>query len=93
MHNLSVSSFFFKNKIGAPQGETLGQMYFLWISSCSCDLCFVSYILFIQYGSFDVGTTPGMRSIVKSISIFKGNQGTSSGKLSSNSFKTSMSSS
>ena len=93
MHNLSVPSFFFKNKIGAPQGETLGLMYFLSISSWSCDLCFVSSVLFIQYGAFPIGTTPSMRSIVKSISLFKEIQGTSSEKLSSYFFKTGMSSS
>lgn len=28
MHNLNVSSFFFTNNTGAPQGDTLGLMYF-----------------------------------------------------------------
>jgi hypothetical protein len=36
MHSLKLSSFFFTNKAGHPQGELLGRMKFLSNNSCNC---------------------------------------------------------
>ena len=68
-------------------------MYFLSISCCNCDFSSVSSIMFIRYGAFYAGIALGIRSILKSISLFGGSPWTYSGKISSNSFKTGVSSS
>ena len=93
MHNLSVLSFFFTNKTSALHEETPRWMYFLSISSCSCDFSYVSSIIFIWYKDFEYGTAPGMRSIEKSMYLFGGSPWTSSGNMYSKSFKAGMSSS
>ena len=76
----------------APQGDTLGQMYFLSINSFSCDFSSLSSKMFIRYGAFELGTAPGTSSIVKSNSLLGGNREIYFGNTSVNSFKIGISS-
>ena len=88
MHNHIVPSFFLTKMTGAPQGDTLGRMYFLSINSFSFDFNSLSSKILIRYGAFELGTAPGTSSIVKSNSLLGGNPGIYSEKTSVNSFKT-----
>ena len=92
MHNRMVPYLFLTKMTGAPQGDTLGQMYFLSINSFSCDFNSLSSKMFIRYRAFELGTAPGTSSIVKSNSLLGGNPGISSGNTSVYSFKTGISS-
>ena len=87
MHSRIVLSFFLTKITGAPQGDTLGRIYFLFINSFSCDFSSLSFKIFIRYKAFELGTAPGTSSIVKSNSLLGGNPGISSGNTSVYSFK------
>ena len=78
--------------IGAPQGDTLGRIYFLSINSFNWDFNSLSSSMFIRYGDFELGTAPDTSSMVKSNSLFRGNPRISSRNTSTYSFKTGMSS-
>jgi len=92
MQSHIVPSFFLTKITGAPQGATLGLIYFLSINSFNYDFSSLSSKIFIRYRAFELGTAPGTSSIVKSSSLLGGNPGISSGKTSVNSFKTGISS-
>ena len=92
MHSRIVPSLFLTKMTGAPQGDTLGRMYFLSINSFNCDFSSLSSKIFIRYGAFELGTAPGTSSIVKSSSLLGGNPRISSGNKSVNYFKTGISS-
>jgi hypothetical protein len=72
MHNINVPYFFFTNNTGAPQGDTLGHIYpfFKIYSSYICN-SFSSSVLIMQ-GVFDIGASPDIKFIEKSISLFGG---------------------
>ena len=61
MHNLVVPSFFFTNKIGASQGDTLSWLKPL--STRSCNYVFNSFSSngAILYGGIEIGADPGKR--------------------------------
>jgi hypothetical protein len=82
MHSQSVPSLFFKNRTGALHGDTLGQMYPFSIISFSYSLRSTSSSVLILYGILDDGTSPGVSSIKKLISLLGGRPGTSSGNMS-----------
>ncbi|GJY32144.1 hypothetical protein Tco_0415639, partial [Tanacetum coccineum] len=66
MHIRKDPSFFFTNRTGAPQGEELGLMKPLSVSSCSC---FVSSFILDGanlYGARATGVAPGTKSILNS---------------------------
>nr|GFA06703.1 hypothetical protein HannXRQ_Chr14g0442131 [Tanacetum cinerariifolium] len=77
MHIRKDPSFFLKNKTEAPQGEELGLMKPLSVSSCSCSAS--SFILdgVNLYGARATGATPGIKSIQNSTCL----PDKSSGKL------------
>ena len=86
MHIRMVSSFFFTNSTGVPQGDTPGQMYPLSNNSCNCIFNFVNSGTLIQYGVLEMGDALGINSIVKSMSLLGGKPGISSGNTSTESF-------
>ena len=63
-------------------------MYFFSNNSCSYIFSSDIYGMLIMQGVWDTGTAPGTRSIVKSMSLFGGSPGISSGKTSLNSCNT-----
>ncbi|GJS39553.1 hypothetical protein Tco_0564596 [Tanacetum coccineum] len=69
-------SFFFTNRTGAPQGEELGLMKPLSVSSCSCSAS--SFILdgANLYGARAIGVAPGTKSIRNSTCRVGGYPGT-----------------
>lgn len=79
MHIRRVYSFFLTNKTGAPQGDTLGRINFLSSNSWSCIFNSVGSGIRNRYGSHETRTTPGIRLIVKSMSLLGGRHGISSG--------------
>ena len=79
MHIRMVPSFFFTNSTGAPQGDTLGQMYPLSNNFCNCIFSSVNSGKLIQYGVLQVGDAPGTNSMVKSMSLLGEKPGISSG--------------
>jgi hypothetical protein len=75
IHNIKVSSFFFKKRNEVPQGDILGHIYPVLknYSSCTCN-SFSSSIPII-YVVLETGEAPCTKSIEKSMSLFGGNPG------------------
>ena len=88
MHSLKLSSFFFKNKAGHPQGEVLGWMNPLSSNSCNCLFNSANSVGGILYGLLETGVVPSCNSIENSISRSGGIPGKSSGKTSAYSHTT-----
>ncbi|KAJ0575668.1 hypothetical protein HanIR_Chr05g0215391 [Helianthus annuus] len=85
MQSLIEPSFFFTNKTGAPQGETLGLIKPSSNNSCNCSLSSLSSRGAMRYGALEIGSAPGIRSIVNSTSRSGGSPGSSSRNTSGNS--------
>ena len=79
MHSLIVPSFFFTNKTGAPQGETLGRIYPFSSNSSNCFFNSCNLAGAILYGALEMGVDPGINSMLKSNSLCWGIPGISSG--------------
>ena len=73
MHIHIVLSFFFMNKIGAPQGDKLGHIYPFSINSYNYSLTSTNSGALIRYGALEGGTDPGVSSMENSRSRFGGN--------------------
>jgi hypothetical protein len=82
MHNRKEPSFLFKKITGAPQGETLS----LIIPKSSISFNYIcnsqSFGAIILYEVLEIGSALGFSSIVKSISLSRGNPGNSFKKTS-----------
>jgi hypothetical protein len=72
MHILKVPYFFFINIIGAPQCETLGNMY--PFSKNSYEYIYISFnsSVLILYDVFDTNVAPSIKSMDKYISFIGG---------------------
>ncbi|PHT34572.1 hypothetical protein CQW23_26372 [Capsicum baccatum] len=86
MHILRELPFLHKNNIGAPHGETLGQMNPLSMRSFNCSFSSLSSAGDILYGGIDMGRVSGRRSMPKSIPLSRGIPRRSFGMISEYSF-------
>lgn len=68
MHIHVVPSFFFSNKIGAFQRDTLDLMNFLSNNSYSCSFNSLSSVKAILFEAFKIGLVPGTKFITNCIS-------------------------
>jgi len=71
MHIRRVPSFFLTKSTVAPQGDGIGQMYFLSSSSCSWIFSFVNSGMLMRFGPRDIGAAPTINSMVKSMSLLE----------------------
>ncbi|CAL9075519.1 unnamed protein product [Musa textilis] len=85
-------SFFFTNRTGAPQGDTLGRIKPLSKSFWICFFNSSNSIGAILYGGLEIGAVPSRRSIVNLICLFSDSAGRSLGKTSGKSHTMGMSS-
>ena len=81
-------SLFITNKIGAPQGETLGRIKPLSRWSLKCSFNSFNSPSFILYGAIDIRRISGRPSIPESLSLSRGTPKKSSWKTFENSFTT-----
>ncbi|MFS7970995.1 hypothetical protein Hanom_Chr09g00827531 [Helianthus anomalus] len=82
MHKRIDPSFFFTNRIGAPQGEELGWMKPFSSNSSNCVLSSFISVGARRYGARATGADPGRISILNSTCLSGGNPGNSSEKTS-----------
>ena len=77
MHICIIPSFLFTNKIGAPEGDTLDQIYPFSINSYNYNLSSTNYDALMWYGDLEDRTYAGVSWMEKSRSHFGGNPGIS----------------
>ena len=64
--------------MGALQGDMHVLMYFLSISSCSCNMSSINSGILILYEALNTKVAPRTKQIEKLIPLFRGNPSTSS---------------